>query len=83
MGVNLNEQEILNKNAKASRGQIWYLILRIINERSKGNPTIAKNMRTKLLLKGIDVDRYGPDTQDNPAVLDRVKELARALGVSG
>jgi hypothetical protein len=83
MGVDLNEQEIAGKIANASKGKIWYLIIRIINERSKGNPILAKNVRTKLFLKGIDVDRYGPDTQDNPVVLDRVQKLATAMGVSG
>ena len=83
MGVTLVDQTSSEEAMDASRGQTRNLILRIIRERSKGNPIIAKNIRTKLFLKGIDVDRYGPETPDNPVVLDRVKRLATMMGVSG
>jgi hypothetical protein len=83
MGVNLKVQKSSGESEKFSSGQIWHLIIKIINERSKGNLVIAKNIRTKLFLKGIDVDRYGPDTPDNPAVLDRVRKLAAMMGASG
>jgi hypothetical protein len=82
MGVALDDATGSDKAIDASKGQTRTLILRIIQNRSKGNPIIAKNIRTKLFLKGIDVDRYGPDTPDNPVVLDRVKKLATRMGVS-
>jgi hypothetical protein len=83
MGVPLDDQGRSDEAMKASRGQTRNLILRIIRERSKGNPIVAKNIRTKLFLKGIDVDHYGPETPDNPVVLDRVKKLATMMGVTG
>jgi hypothetical protein len=82
MGVSLNDPTGSDDAMQASKGQTRNLILRIIRDRSKGNPVIAKNIRTKLFLKGIDVDRYGPDTPDNPVVLDRVKKLATTMGIS-
>jgi hypothetical protein len=83
MGVTLDDKASSAEAMDGSKGQTRNLILRIIQERSKGNPAIAKNIRTKLFLKGIDVDRYGPETPDNPVVLDRVKKFATNMGVSG
>jgi hypothetical protein len=83
MGVALDVRQNADENKHSSKGQIRSLILKIIQDRSKGNPVVAKNIRTKLFLKGIDVDSYGPDTPDNPAVLDRVKNLAATMGVPG
>jgi hypothetical protein len=81
MGVDLDEHRLPEGVAKGSRGEVRRLILSIIQNRSKGNPLIAKSIRTKLFLKGIDVDRYGPDTPDNPIVLDKLKSLAGAMGL--
>jgi hypothetical protein len=81
LGVDLQERSFSDRSPQAPRGQIRRLILEIINQRSRGNPLIAKTIRTKLFLKGIDVDRYGPDTPDDPMVLEKVKNLALTLGI--
>ena len=80
MGVDLNEEPLSGASGQSPRGQIRRLILEIIETRSRGNPIIARDIRAKLFLKGIDVDRYGPDTPDNPAVLDQIKKLAMTMG---
>lgn len=82
MGVDLQEEKFSGSAKQGPRGQIRSLILEIIDRRSRGNPIIAKTIRSKLLLKGIDVDRYGPDTPDDPAVLEKIKNLAMLLGIS-
>lgn len=81
MGVDIDDQPLPGREKAGTTGQIRRLILKIITSRSKGNPVIAQNMRTKMYLKGINVDQYGPDTPDDPAVLDRVKKFAVTLGV--
>jgi hypothetical protein len=82
MGINLAQNDFSGGNGKGSSGQIQRLILDIINSRSRGNPLIAKDIRTKLFLKGINIDGYGPDTPDDPVVLKKVKDLATTLGVA-
>jgi hypothetical protein len=63
-------------------GSIKRLIDAIVSHRSNGNPIIAKSMRTKLMLKGINPDNYTTDTPDDPMILKRLNRLAQAMGVS-
>jgi hypothetical protein len=53
----------------------------IITQRSGGDPSVAKVIRTKFMLKGINPDAYSLDTPDDPGQLQRLKELAGKLGV--
>ncbi len=76
MGVDLGKKESADDPAQGSRGQIRRFLLEIIEKRSKGNPLIARSIRAKLFLKGINVDRFGQDTPDDPKVLAIVKKLA-------
>ncbi len=63
-------------------GQIRKLLEQIIEVRSRGNPTIAITTRTKLVLKGLDPEKYGPTTEDDPKTIARVLQAARDLGVT-
>ncbi|HEX2987575.1 MAG TPA: hypothetical protein VHS06_05335 [Chloroflexota bacterium] len=63
-------------------GKIKVMIDRIIQERSKGNPTLASVTTTKLILKGINPASYGPTSADDPAVMQKLESLARELGLS-
>lgn len=62
-------------------GRIKKLIDEIIEKRSGGNPTLATITRTKLILKGIDPDKYDDKTVDDPAVLQKVEQIARNIGI--
>jgi hypothetical protein len=62
-------------------GQIKLMIESIISQRSKGNPTIALTTKTKLVLKGINPDRFDSTSADDPAVLAKVRAFATELGV--
>ena len=63
-------------------GQLKRMIQRLIDERSRGNPTLALTTRTKLLLKGIRVDEYGDHSPDDPAVMQQVRAVASEMGVT-
>jgi hypothetical protein len=81
MGVDLERDGSFYGSTKQPRGQIQRLLSDIIERRSKQNPFVAKHLKAKLLLKGIDVDRYGPNTPDNPVVLDKLKKLALSMNI--
>jgi hypothetical protein len=80
MGVKLAEPAAAE--AKASTGRIKHLIDTIIAERSKGNAAIAKSLKTKLMLKGLNPDAYTADSPDDPIVLKKLTALANSLGIS-
>jgi hypothetical protein len=62
-------------------GQIKQMIDKIIEIRSKGNETIAATTRTKLILKGFNPDKFSADSEDDPAVLGKLKQVAGEMGV--
>lgn len=64
-----------------SKGRTRLILDSIITQRSGGDPMIAKLIRTKLILKGINPDTYSLDTPDDPNLVNRLMELAKKLGV--
>ncbi len=58
------------------------MIDKIITEKSKGNPTIANCTRTKLILKGIAVDKYTSSSPDEPEVMSNISRIAKEFGVT-
>ena len=63
-------------------GQVKKVIDKIIQERSKGNATLILTTKTKLLLKGVNPDEWSAVSDDNPAVLAKVKTMAAEFGIS-
>ena len=63
-------------------GQIKRLVDSVIEQRARGNPTIVLTTKTKLVLKGISVDRFSVDSPDDPAVIARVRAIAAEMGVN-
>ena len=63
-------------------GLIKTMIERIITERSKGNSTLAATTKTKLILKGIDPDKFGPASPDDQAVIGKLRALAADLDIN-
>ncbi|NPV01832.1 MAG: hypothetical protein HPY53_10675 [Brevinematales bacterium] len=57
-------------------GQIRKMIDMIVQERAKGNPLIERTTRTKLLLKGINPDKYNAESPDDPVMIEHLKRLA-------
>lgn len=62
-------------------GKTKLIIDSIITQRSGGDPLIAKVIKTKFMLKGINPDAYSLDTPDDPNLVRRLMDLAGKLGV--
>jgi hypothetical protein len=62
-------------------GKIKLMIDTTIAKRSKGNPTVALTTKTKLVLKGINPDRYTNTSEDDPVVIGKLEKIAAELGV--
>jgi hypothetical protein len=62
-------------------GQIKSTIDRIIEQRSRGNPTIASTTKTKFILRGVNPDRFDSSSADDPAILAKVRAIAAEMGV--
>lgn len=63
-------------------GKVKQLIDIIIARRSKGNEAIAKAVKAKFVLKGINPDSYSAGSADDPAVIKKLEILAKELGVT-
>ena len=63
-------------------GQVRAMIDQIIAKRSNGNPVLASTTQTKLILKGIDPNKYDASSPDDPQVIARLRELAAELSIS-
>lgn len=63
-------------------GKIKKLLDAVIEKRSQGNLTIVSVTRTKLILKGLNPDKFTSASPDDPAVLKRVEKLAKHVGVT-
>jgi hypothetical protein len=57
------------------------MIEQVIAQKAKGNVVIANSVRTKMYLKGIAVDKYTAVSPDDPAVMQKVREIAKEFGV--
>jgi hypothetical protein len=63
-------------------GKIKGIIDKIIAERAKGNPTLISTTRTKLVLKGIDPDKFNAQSADDPAIMSKLQTLALEMGIN-
>lgn len=62
-------------------GQIKKMLESIIEQRAKGNPTIALTTKTKLILKGVNPERFKSVLDDDPKVIAQIRAIAAELGV--
>lgn len=63
-------------------GQVYHMIQKIITQKSRGNQVIASSVRTKMILKGIAVDKYTPMSADDPLAMQKLREIAKEFGVT-
>jgi hypothetical protein len=63
-------------------GQIRRMIDTIIATRSQGRPLVAGAIRTKLILKGFNPEKYDATSPDDPVAVNKLREVARELGVN-
>lgn len=52
-----------------SQGEVYRKIQYLIKHGSKGDPVAMSYIRSKLMLKGIYPERYGPETDDPPEII--------------
>jgi hypothetical protein len=62
-------------------GQVCKMLNKIVDARSNGNRALVIVTKTKMILKGVDPDKFGPTTPDDPEVIKRVREIASEMGV--
>jgi len=62
-------------------GTIRQLIDNLIEERAHGNPSLESTTRTKLLLKGIDSGKYSLSSEDDPEVIEKIKQIAKDMNI--
>lgn len=63
------------------KGTAYKMINTIIEQRSKGNSSIASLTKVKLTVKGINPDNYTINTLDDSASIDKIKIIAKELNV--
>ena len=63
-------------------GKINKLSDSLIEQSSQGSASIATTTRTKLLLKGIDAKKYTEQSDDDPAVINTIMQVANEMGIS-
>jgi len=63
-------------------GKVKKMIDEIIEKVSKGSPIIKTTTRTKIILKGINVDKYDAQSADDPVVIQKISEIAKDFGLS-
>jgi len=63
-------------------GKILEMINTIVEKRSGGSPMVARSIRARLVIKGIDVDAYTETSEDDPEVIAKLQQIAKELGVS-
>jgi hypothetical protein len=62
-------------------GVIRSMIDSIVKQRAKGNEMIAMTTKTRLVLKGLNPDRFDRSSPDDPATIARVRAVAAEMGV--
>ncbi len=60
-------------------GKIRQMIDTIINQRAKDNPMLERVIKTKLILKGINPNRYTMQSDDDPAVIGKLEKMMQDL----
>ncbi len=60
-------------------GKIKQMIESIINQRSKDNPMLVGVIKSKLMLKGIDPNKYTATSDDDPAIIAKLETVMKEL----
>lgn len=63
-------------------GKVKAMIDQIIDKRANGNDLIAHTTKTKLILKGVNVNNYTTTSDDDQAILDKLKSIASEWSIS-
>ena len=62
-------------------GKIKEIIDFIIKERSKGNPAIKEMTIAKLILKGLNPNKFNSESYDDPLIIDKLLNIAEQMNI--
>ncbi len=62
-------------------GQIKQMIDTLVDQRAKGNVTIALTTKAKLVLKGVNPSAFDESSPDDPMVIARIRTIATDFGL--
>jgi len=62
-------------------GQIKQMLDSVLQQRSNGNSVVLNTTKTKLILKGLNPDKFTLASPDDSAVISKVRAIAAELGV--
>ena len=60
-------------------GKIRRMIDSVIQQRAMGNPMLEKIIKTKMILKGVNPNKYTLDSDDDPVILNKLENMLREL----
>ena len=63
-------------------GKIHDMINRLLQIRTEGRPNQLATEKIKLIMKGIDPDKYTPDSPDDASVMARLLSIAKAMEIN-
>jgi len=63
-------------------GQAKKLIDLLVSQKAKGNRDIENFIRVKLSMKGIPVNTLTESSADDPAVINKIKDVLKEFGVN-
>lgn len=63
-------------------GKIKSIIDSIVDKRSNGNSTIATLTKSKMVMKGINPEKYTSTSEDDPVVIEKLVAMAKELNVN-
>jgi len=60
-------------------GRIRRMIDSVIQQRAVGNPMLEKIIKTKMILKGVNPNKYTLESDDDPIVLEKLERMLKEL----
>jgi len=63
-------------------GRIKRMLDEIVQKKSGGKPALSNVAKTKLILKGLDPDKFSAASPDDPTIIARVSAVALEMGIT-
>lgn len=63
-------------------GTIKRMIDAIVQQRTMGDPSLARMVHLRLLLKGIDTSKYTEESPDDPLIIQKLSQISHEFNVS-
>lgn len=61
-------------------GQIKHMITQLIHMRVGDNRHLEAPFKIKLIMKGVDPDLFDERSEDDPAIIQRLQNIAKSMG---